>query len=583
MIKRLIVIATCICFLGMTQISLAGVDWALKKQFNLETAPLDTVLSPDGKWMFVLTSGEVLVYEIREAKIINRIPVEGDFDRISYSAGDNTLLVSSRSGKKIQLIGIEAYYPFSVTGLPFKGLENAPVTLVVFSSYQCAYCARLEPLLDQLLEKYTKELKVVIKNFPLSDHPFADKPAMAALAAKRQGRFWEYHQRLFQSMSSLSDAKIQEIARDLGLDMERFNRDLNDSSLQALIERDHAEGVQAEVQGTPAFFINGKPLKNRSIEGFHQMIEKEMRKSKTTKAGQFPGGAETRAVKTVQASEAADARNVEPLQSETAMKTGRAGVLEPGDSADLQYICRLKNGEIAASTENVDEAEQKSNIFVARKQTGSLAIVAIKPGEPLPERPFPKPFEVEIGERLARMVTGMKEGEKRQVELTAQMIPPMDEQSGFVRLSRVRTRPKKMKMPRSEYELRARKAPEVGQVFFIDPAFKGKVESVSEEEVVIRFERPGDVVETPFGKGYVREEGEDYKVEIDAREGSLVRTANTIGRIIAVTDKIITIDRRHPFGYETLICDVTVSRIKKAEANEDKTAKWSMPMSWGNQ
>jgi FKBP-type peptidyl-prolyl cis-trans isomerase 2 len=157
----------------------------------------------------------------------------------------------------------------------------------------------------------------------------------------------------------------------------------------------------------------------------------------------------------------------------------------------------------------------------------------------------------------------MIEGGKRQVELSAQMIPPRDEQSGFGRLARVRTRPKVMRISRNEYEIRARKVPEVGQSFFIDPAFRGRVESVSDEEVVVRFEKPGDVIETPFGQGRIREEGENYKVDIGAREGSLVRTGNTIGRIVSVTDEIITVDNRHPFGYETLTCDVTVEKIRK--------------------
>jgi len=129
-----------------------------------------------------------------------------------------------------------------------------------------------------LLEKYPTDLKVVFKNFPLPNHPFANKASIAALAAGRQGKFWEFHHRLFEAVSSLSDGKIQDIAKELGLDTERFNRDLSDLSIQNLINRDLTEGMKAQVQGTPALFVNGKSVRNGSLEGFQQMIEKELQR-----------------------------------------------------------------------------------------------------------------------------------------------------------------------------------------------------------------------------------------------------------------------------------------------------------------
>ncbi len=111
-------------------------------------------------------------------------------------------------------------------------------------------------------------------------HQFARKASSAALAADRQGKFREYHHKLFEAGQSLSDAKIQDIAKELGLDMEKFNKDLNDPAFQNLISRDLIEGNQAEVQGTPTLFVNGKSIKNRSFEGFQQMIEAELNKRK---------------------------------------------------------------------------------------------------------------------------------------------------------------------------------------------------------------------------------------------------------------------------------------------------------------
>jgi FKBP-type peptidyl-prolyl cis-trans isomerase 2 len=249
---------------------------------------------------------------------------------------------------------------------------------------------------------------------------------------------------------------------------------------------------------------------------------------------------------------------------------GRIGPAQPGDVAEVNYLCRLKTGEVVAATDAVDETDRKSNIFVAVKKTGPLSIAVVRPDEPAPETLESLPFDAELRQQLARRTVGMKEGEKRRMEVTALMVKPKDEQSGVARMSRVRTRPKEMKMPRSDYEYRARKAPEVGQAFAVDPAFPGRVESFTDNEVVIRFSAtPGAVVETPFGSGRIREEGEKYLVDIDAREGSLVRTGNRIGRITKVDDKVITVDYRHPFGYEALNCDVTVSRVTEGKAKKD--------------
>jgi len=111
-------------------------------------------------------------------------------------------------------------------------------------------------------------------------HPFAYKASIAALAANRQGKFWEYHHKLFEAGSQLSDARIQNIAKELGLDMDRFSKDLNDKTLQELIARDISDGNKAEIGGTPTVFVNGKSVRSPSFEGFQQMIEEEIKKQK---------------------------------------------------------------------------------------------------------------------------------------------------------------------------------------------------------------------------------------------------------------------------------------------------------------
>jgi protein-disulfide isomerase len=131
-----------------------------------------------------------------------------------------------------------------------------------------------------LLEKYPNDLKLVIKHFPLSSHPYARKAAIAALAAGKQGKFWEVHGKLFANQNDLNDTKVEAIAREMGLDMEQFNKDLKDPAISSLIDRDLNDGRHANIPGTPAVFVNGKPLNQRSLQGFQQAIEAELKKKR---------------------------------------------------------------------------------------------------------------------------------------------------------------------------------------------------------------------------------------------------------------------------------------------------------------
>jgi protein-disulfide isomerase len=136
------------------------------------------------------------------------------------------------------------------------------------------------PLLEQVLENNPENVKIVFKNFPLRRHKYATKAAMAALAADGQGKFWAFHDRLFENYKQLSDQKIKDIARDLGFDMEKFEKQMKDPGILAQIRQDMLDGNQAGVRGTPTVFIGGRLLRNWSPKEFQMLIDKELGRTK---------------------------------------------------------------------------------------------------------------------------------------------------------------------------------------------------------------------------------------------------------------------------------------------------------------
>ena len=121
---------------------------------------------------------------------------------------------------------------------------------------------------------------MVFKNFPLKIHKFAAKAAIAAMAANNQGRFWEFHDLLFDNFGQLNDQKIKEIATELGLNQEKFEKEKKDLKILAKVRQDFQDGRKAGVRGTPTIFVNGKKLKDRSLKGFKVIIDKELNRIK---------------------------------------------------------------------------------------------------------------------------------------------------------------------------------------------------------------------------------------------------------------------------------------------------------------
>ena len=134
------------------------------------------------------------------------------------------------------------------------------------------------PQLEQLLKKYPGKVKLVFKNFPIRSHKYAVKAAVAALAAGRQEKFWEFHDMLFSNYNRLNDQKIKEIVGLLALDETKFKEQQKNPAFTKRIRRDYEEGIRVGVRGTPTIFINGKKLRDRSMKSMESVIEKELQK-----------------------------------------------------------------------------------------------------------------------------------------------------------------------------------------------------------------------------------------------------------------------------------------------------------------
>jgi protein-disulfide isomerase len=175
----------------------------------------------------------------------------------------------------------------AVDGAPFKGAAKASVTIVEFSEFQCPFCSRVQATLKQLLERYPGKVKLVYRDFPLdSQHPLARRASEAARCATDQGKFWEYHDTLFSHFPQASPGDLKRYAEQVGLDIMKFEGCLSAGVHKAAVQRDVDEGTRLGVTGTPAFFINGRPLQGaQPIEAFARMIDEELARMASPRSG----------------------------------------------------------------------------------------------------------------------------------------------------------------------------------------------------------------------------------------------------------------------------------------------------------
>jgi protein-disulfide isomerase len=143
-------------------------------------------------------------------------------------------------------------------GAPVLGPENARVTIVEFSDFQCPYCAAAVPQINAVLKAYPSQVKLIFKQYPLEIHSQAALAADAAIAAQKQGKFWALHDAMFANRDDLSRNNLLVLAKQTGLDVNRFETDLDSTEVRETVVRDVQDGNRAGVEGTPTIFINGQ-------------------------------------------------------------------------------------------------------------------------------------------------------------------------------------------------------------------------------------------------------------------------------------------------------------------------------------
>jgi protein-disulfide isomerase len=257
-------------------------DLEVLRRIELDANPLDVAVSRDGLWAYVLTDTGLLLVYSRNGALQGTLTTPEGSRRIAMGPEEDVLYVTNTADHTLQAIRVNLEFVFSSEHSPSRGAANAPVTVTLFTDFQCPYCAGLAPIVDQVHRFYPDKVQIVFKNFPLVRiHRFAFQAALAALAAEDQGQFWPFQDRLFQNYTQLDPQKIEEIRKELGLDAERFKARMIDPALKNLIRRDLEEGRAAGVHGTPAVYINGKKFRGkRSLEGFRAAIEAILVKSK---------------------------------------------------------------------------------------------------------------------------------------------------------------------------------------------------------------------------------------------------------------------------------------------------------------
>jgi len=234
-----------------------------------------------------------------EALVKSGVPAKDVYAKIMESAATAPVMLPAAAGQAAAPSAPPAPPPAQVQKIdlrpddPMKGPRDAPVTVVVFSDFQCPFCSRVEPSLAQLQKAYPNDVRVVWKNLPLAMHPQAMPAALAAEAAHQQGKFWEMHEVLFQNQSQLSPENYDVWAKQIGLDVAKFKKAVGAEATRARVEEDAKLGARVAQQGTPTLYVNCRQVVGaQPYDVFKKLVDEQLvRAADLRKAGVKVDGA----------------------------------------------------------------------------------------------------------------------------------------------------------------------------------------------------------------------------------------------------------------------------------------------------
>jgi len=277
--RCMIILGVAVFLLGMTGVCSAGEVVQGEKIIGMKGEPVATAVATGGKMVFVLMRGGTVAIYSDTGDLKGSLKVSESATHIATNYRGDKLYVTDSVTKSIKILDLDFIAEFDTQGSPSKGPEKAPITIVEFSDFECPYCSRLAPVIHKVLEKYPDKVRLVFKNYPLTrTHKMAMKAAIASLAAQKQGRFWDYHDKLFENHNRLSDQKFLDIAKEMGLDMGKFELDRGDPEIAGLINRDIKEAKEYNLRGVPTLFINGHKLVGGNMLSLTGAIERELKK-----------------------------------------------------------------------------------------------------------------------------------------------------------------------------------------------------------------------------------------------------------------------------------------------------------------
>lgn len=273
---------------------------------ELDLSINDTLLMQEAQKRKI-TANALLDAEVKPATITeeqaqafynqNKERVSGDFTRTKDSIirylqqgeirrAEREYVEKLRAAASIQSFLVAPEPPIlaiSTSDQPSLGNATAPVTIVEFTDYQCPGCADTQPTLARLVKEYGDKVRLVARDFPLSQHAEAFKAAEAAEAAREQGKYWEYTEILMRNQSALGVTKLKDYASELDLDRARFDTALDSGKFADSVKRDIEDGLKLGVVSTPTVFINGRRVADKSYDALKAIIERALKVSPASK------------------------------------------------------------------------------------------------------------------------------------------------------------------------------------------------------------------------------------------------------------------------------------------------------------